>query len=115
MLQPSALKMKRCGPLRSAANPAIAAAHNRPNPHSQMGQRKAFHLSSLRQASNSGVAHCSRGVQHLSYKLKNIVFKRKTADYVVFGAALLPHITVEKWIRGDFNFSSPVSNVLNCK
>ena len=84
--------MKRCGPWHSPANPAIAAARNRPNPHSQMGQMKAFHLSSLCRASNAGVALCSRGVQDLSYKLKNIVFKRipaKTTDYVVFEAALL--------------------------
>lgn len=44
-------KVKRCGPLHSPANPAITAAHNRPNPHSQMGQLKAFPLCVLCQVS----------------------------------------------------------------
>lgn len=48
--------MRRCGPLHIPANPPITAAYKHPNPHTQMSQLWAFHLSSVHQRVKAGAA-----------------------------------------------------------
>lgn len=72
LLEPSALKWRDVVHYTALDNTAISDAHKHPNPHTQMSQLKALHLSTPCQVSKP--EYCSWDVQYHYCKLHTACF-----------------------------------------